>query len=71
MNTRSSTETELVGADKTVDPMLWILLFLKEQGYTSILYQDNKSIILLKKGCSSAGKQLRHLNTCLFLSLNK
>ena len=59
MNTRSSTEAELVGADEAMGLMLWTLLFLKEQRYkleTSILYQDNKSTILLKNGCSSAGK---------------
>ena len=52
MNTRSSTEAELVGANKTVGPMLWTLLFLKEQGYnlkTSILYQDNKVQYYWKK----------------------
>ena len=70
MNTRSSTEAELVGADETVGPMMWTLLFLKEQGYEleqNILCQDNKSTILLEKnGRSSAGKRSRHLNIRLF-----
>ena len=70
MNTRSSTEAELVGVNETIGPILWTLLFLKEQGYnleTNILYQDNKSTILLEEnGRSSAGKQSRHLNIRLF-----
>ena len=41
MNTRSSTEAEIVGADKTVGPILWTLLFMEAQGYLleqNILY---------------------------------
>ena len=75
MNTRSSTEAELVGADEAIGPMMWTLLFLKEQGYEleqNILCQDNKSTILLEKnGRSSAGKRSRHLNIRLFFITNQ
>ena len=75
MNMKNSTKAELIRADEAVGPILWILLFLKEQGYdleTSILYQDNKSTILLEKnGCSSAGKWSRHLNIRLFFITNQ
>ena len=50
MNTISSTEAKIVGADETVGPMLWAFLFMEAQGYpleNNILYQDNKSSILL------------------------
>ena len=70
MNTRSSTEAELVAADDIVGPMLWTRRFLEAQGYQledNILYQDNQSAILLESnGRRSAGKRSRHLNIRLF-----
>jgi hypothetical protein len=70
MNTRSSTEAEVVGADEAVGPMLWTRLFLEAQGYKvndNILYQDNKSAMLLEtNGRKSAGKRSRHLNIRYF-----
>jgi len=69
INTRSSTEAELVGADDAMGPLLWTDNFLASQGYhpTSILHQDNKSAILLEKnGRQSAGKRSRHLNIRYF-----
>ena len=70
LNTRSSTEAELVGADDVVSQMLWTQLFLEEQGYLiekNILYQDNKSTILLEtNGRKSAGKRSRALNVRYF-----
>ena len=66
MNTRSSTEVEVVAADKIVSPMVWRQLFLEVQGYPvkeNILYQDNKSTMLLKtNGHKSDGKHSHHLN---------
>ena len=40
LNTRSSTEAELVGVDDAMNLILWMKLFLKEQGYdiTSALH---------------------------------
>jgi hypothetical protein len=70
MNTRSSTEAELVAADEIVGPMLWTARFLEAQGYSleeNVLYQDNKSAIQLENnGRKSAGKRSRHLNIRLF-----
>jgi hypothetical protein len=70
MNTRSSTEAELVAADEVVGPMLWTRQFLEAQGYlvkNNILFQDNQSAMLLEKnGRKSAGKRSRHLNIRLF-----
>ena len=70
MNTRSSTEAELVAADKVVGPMLWTLQFLEAQGYgvkENILYQDNRSAMLLENnGQKSAGKRSQHLNIQFF-----
>ena len=70
LNTRSSTDAELVGADDVMSPMLWAKLFLEAQGVEleeNILYQDNKSaIILAEKGKSSSGKRTRALNIHFF-----
>ncbi len=70
MNTRSSTEAEVVAADEVVGPMVWTTRFLEAQGYVlndNILYQDNQSAMLLEKnGRSSAGKRSRHLNIRYF-----
>ena len=70
MNTRSSTEAEVVAADEVVGPMLWTRLFLEAQGYPlkdNILYQDNRSAMLLEtNGRKSAGKRSRHLNIRYF-----
>jgi len=63
LNTRSSTEVELVATDDAAGPMLWTSRFLLEQGYDvkTILYQDNRSAILMESnGRSSAGKRYRH-----------
>jgi hypothetical protein len=65
LNTRSSTEAELVGADDTITQAMWTKQFLEEQGYTcnTTMYQDNTSAMLLeKKGTESSSKRTRHIN---------
>ena len=57
LNTRSSTEAELVGADDAATMILWTGLFMEKQGYPlekNILYQDNKSAILLERTAEEA-----------------
>ena len=52
LNTWSSTEGELVGAKNMSVMILWTKLFMEAQGYEikkNILYQDNKSTILLEQ----------------------
>jgi hypothetical protein len=70
LNTRSSTEAELVGADDAINLILWTRLFLEEQGYNvteNIVFQDNKSAILLEKnGKRSSSKRTRALNIRYF-----
>jgi hypothetical protein len=66
LNTKSSTEAELVGVDDLMPQVLWTKYFLESQGYAvkdSIVYQDNQSTMLLaKNGKSSSGKRTRHIN---------
>ena len=70
LNTRSSTESELVGADDASQLILWTQLFLEAQGYDidrNILYQDNKSTILLEtNGKKSSSNRTRALNIRYF-----
>lgn len=66
MNSRSSTETEIIAVDDLMPSLLWTNYFLEHQGYSSentILYQDNKSAILLENnGRMSSGKRTKHIN---------
>ena len=51
LNAKISTEYELVVAGDAPSLILWTKLFMEPQGYTlktRILYQDNKSTILLQ-----------------------
>ena len=70
LNTRSSTESELVGVDDVSVMILWTKLFLEAQGYDirqNVVFQDNKSAILLEvNGKKSAGKRSRALNIRYF-----
>jgi hypothetical protein len=70
LNTWSSMEAELVGADDAATMILWTCLFMMAQGYivcANIVYQDNKSAILLETNQKkSLGKGTRALNICYF-----
>ena len=70
LNTRSSTEAEVVGADDFMPAICWTRYFLKAQGYNvqdNILFQDNKSSILLEKnGKASSSKRTKHINLRYF-----
>jgi len=51
LNSRSSTEAELIGVDDAITQVLWTKLFMEAQGYPikkNVLFQDNKSSILLE-----------------------
>ena len=65
LNTKSSTEAELVGADDMINVALWAKLFLEAQGHEVevIIKQDNKSLMLLEEnGKESSGKHTQHIN---------
>ena len=75
MNVASSTESELVSIADVLGMILWCKYFMEAQGYTiesNLLYQDNKSTILLaKNGRMSAGKNSRHIKNRFFLITDK
>ena len=66
LNTRSSTKSELVGVNDMMPMILWACYFLAAQGYEvkdNIIYQDNKSALLLEKnGKSLSTKHTKHIN---------
>ena len=70
LNTRSSTEAEVVAVDDSLSQILWTRHFLKEQDYqieAHIILQDNESAIKLEtKGHKSIGQRSRHINMKYF-----
>jgi hypothetical protein len=70
LNTRSSTETDIVRADDFMPDICWTRYFMKAQGYgvnDNVLFQYNKSsIILEKKGKASSSKRTKHFNIRYF-----
>jgi hypothetical protein len=64
--TKSSTVAELVGVSNVLPQVIWTRNFLLSQGYEvrdSVVFQDNKSAILLEEnGRMSSGKRPRHIN---------
>ena len=65
LNTRSLTESELVGVDDLLPQILRACLFLKAKGFKvvdNIIHQDNKSTILLEcNGRGSSSKRMKHI----------
>jgi hypothetical protein len=51
VNTRSSTEADLIAVDDTLSTVQWTKLFMKDQGYDleTIIKEENKSSILFMK----------------------
>ena len=70
LNTKSSTEAELVGASDYLSYPIWAKKFLEAQGYPleeNIFYQDNQSTIRFEKnGRKSCGPNSRHIDIRYF-----
>jgi hypothetical protein len=70
LNTKSSTEAELVGASDYLPYPIWGKKFLEGQGYVlkeNIFYQDKMSTIQFKKnGRKSCGPNSRHIDIRYF-----
>jgi hypothetical protein len=70
LNTKSSTEAELVGASDYLPYPIWAKKFLKAQGYSlteNIFYQDNQSTIKFERnGRKSCGPNSRHIDIRYF-----
>jgi hypothetical protein len=73
LNTKSSTEAELVGVDDVMPMTLWTRQFMEGQGYDiteNVVHQDNQSSMLLERnGQQSSTKRTRHLDIrCFFVT---
>ena len=64
INSKSSTEAELIGLSDSTNQIVWVRNFLIEQGYSigpATVYQDNKSTISLVKNGKSNSERTRHI----------
>jgi len=70
LNTKSSTEAEVVGVSNYLPFNLHFVIFLREQGYTikeNILYQDNESAIRMEtNGRMSCTSNPKHIDIRYF-----
>lgn len=70
INTRSSTESEVVSVNDVMPQIIWTRYFLEAQGFPiedNILYQDNKSAMLLENnGRASSSRRTRHMHIRYF-----
>ena len=70
INSRSSTETEVIGVSEYLPYNVWLLLFLKAQGYdlmSNVLFQDNQSTIRIERnGRNSCTGNSRHIDVRYF-----
>ena len=70
INTRSSTESELVGTYEYMPYNIWVQNFMETQGYklkSNIIYQDNQSAIKMEtNGRASGSDRSRHINIRYF-----
>ena len=70
LNTKSSTEAELVGASDYLPNTIWAKMFLESQGYKvqeNRFLQDNQSAMKLEiNGRASCGQKSRHIDIRYF-----
>ena len=70
MNTKSPTESELVGDNEYLPYNIWYIMFLGAQGYrikNNILFQDNESAIKMEtNGRNSCTGNSRHIEIKYF-----
>jgi hypothetical protein len=70
INTKSSTEAEIIGVDDGMPLVIWTRNFMTAQGYDirdNVIYQDNQSAMLLEKnGRASSGRRTRHIDIRYF-----
>jgi hypothetical protein len=60
LHTRSSTETEIVGADDFMPAICWTRYFMEAQGYKvngNVLFQDNKRALFFWRRMESFEQQ--------------
>ena len=72
INTKSSTESEIVGVDDASTQIIWGNYFIEAQGYIideTEVFQDNiSSSYLLVNGRESSSKRTKHMNVRYFFA---
>ena len=70
LNTKSSTEGEIVGVSDFMPNMIWGRMFLEEQGFVlekNTLFQDNQSAMkIITNGKRSSGQKTKHMDNRYF-----
>ena len=69
LNSKSSTESELIGLSDSLSQVLWIRDFLIEQGYDlgpAIVKQDNQSTMIMANKGISTSERTRHIGIRYF-----
>ena len=71
INTKRSSETEIVRADDMLSSALWSKFFIEDLGLTvqhNIMYQDNQASMRLEiNGPASSSKRTKHIKRKYFL----
>ena len=74
INSRRSTELEIIGVDDHIPGVIWMLRFLRGQGFKvneNILYQDNQSAILMEENRKYlCGNKNHHIDMSYFFITN-
>ena len=75
INTKSSTESELVALDDVLPTILWTLYFVEAQGYTieqNLVFQDNLSTMrLATNGPLSSSSRTKHIKARYYFIKDK
>jgi hypothetical protein len=69
LNSRSSTESELIGLSDSMPQIVWTREFLLEQGYNigpAVVHQDNMSTMALVEKGRATAEHTRHINLRYF-----
>ena len=69
INSKSSTESELIGLSDGLSQVIWTRDFLCAQGYNisaAVVYQDNKSTIVMANRGASTSERTRHIGLRYF-----
>jgi hypothetical protein len=73
--TKSSTEAELVAANDGTNKILWMRNFIMDIGFKinkpSMLYQDNKSTIIMSEKGHGNFRRTKHINIINYIFLYK
>ena len=74
VNSRISTESELIAIDDKIGKVMWVKRFLEYQNYkinSNLIYQDNESTLKLERNSKeSFGKRTRHFDIKYFYITN-